>query len=346
MGDKSAGGSMLRRRICALGGMLAAWGLTSARPASAEVRYTITDLGPGGAYAINDAGQVVGDSNGPAFLWNSGVTTYLGFTGVPHDVNNSLQVVGDWYAGWTQAVLWEHGQFGALGTLGGPAASARGINDLGQIVGWADNPARQDRAFLYSGGVMTDLGAFGGPQSWAFGINELGQVVGAADTDIVPPGDVVPISRAFLYGGAGMVPIAGDYSIARDINDTGQVVGIDASGGFLWQQGVLTNLPLLAEARAINNASQVVGWGGMIDETDALLWENGVTYNLNDLIPPDSGWGHLQVAADINDAGQIVGWGVPPSGAPWHAFLLTPVPEAGTWVLLLAAASVLLKRTR
>ena len=45
--------------------------------------------------------------------------------------------------------------------------------------------------------------------------------------------------------------------------------------------------------------------------------------DLNDLIPPDSGW-LLQRANDINDQGQIVGRGI--TDGQFRAFLLTPLP--------------------
>jgi probable HAF family extracellular repeat protein len=68
-----------------------------------------------------------------------------------------------------------------LGTLGGSSSGANGINDSGQVVGWA-YPAGNgaEHAFLYSGGAMSDLGTLGGTISGASGINDSGQVVGYA----------------------------------------------------------------------------------------------------------------------------------------------------------------------
>jgi hypothetical protein len=54
--------------------------------------------------------------------------------------------------------------------------------------------------------------------------------------------------------------------------------------------------------------------------------------DLNTLIDPASGW-QLKYARAINDYGQIVGSGFNPSGYE-HAYLLTPVPEPSTFVLL------------
>ena len=58
--------------------------------------------------------------------------------------------------------------------------------------------------------------------------------------------------------------------------------------------------------------------------------------DLNSLISPSSGW-TLELASAINDKGQIVGYGEDASGL-CRAFLLTPVPEPSTFVLLATAA--------
>ncbi|MCP4249391.1 MAG: hypothetical protein GY778_20295, partial [bacterium] len=176
----------------------------AAAAAVAEVRYTVTDLGTfdghrgSQAYAINDLGQVTGLAQGNVFLWENGVMTDLGFGTWGYDINDSAQIVGVLTGGGAKAFHWDAGLMTNLGTLGGFSAGAYGINNTGQVVGWAQNPDQDERAFLYENGVMSDLGTFGGDQSWAFGINSVGQVVGSAETDVTPPGHL-PIRRAFLY---------------------------------------------------------------------------------------------------------------------------------------------------
>ena len=59
---------------------------------------------------------------------------------------------------------------------------------------------------------------------------------------------------------------------------------------------------------AVNNLCQVVGMFLNDSQSfNAFIWERGVKFNLNDLIPPDSGIVLTKATANaINDAGQIV----------------------------------------
>ena len=57
-----------------------------------------------------------------------------------------------------------------------------------------------------------------------------------------------------------------------------------------------------------------------------MLWQRGTPLDLNELIPPNSGW-ELRVAAEINGAGQIAGFGT--IGGRQHAYLLTPLAPGG-----------------
>jgi len=140
--------------------------------------------------------------------------------------------------------------------------------------------------------VMTDLGVLPGDEdSGAAAINDLGQIVGSSGrTD---PDTYESFYRPFLYEAGSMraLPVPSTESYAGDINKSGVVVGsMRAGGGF--------------------------------SNFHAFIHAGGVTYNLNTLIPRESGL-HLAYANAINDAGQIVGVAFDARGG-YHAFLLTP----------------------
>lgn len=96
---------------------------------------TMQDLGTLGgtesrAVAINDAGEVAG---------NSSVQPGIGMSGLPH------------------AFLWNGVTLRDLGTLGGAASEATDLNDAGHVVGRSTNASGAWRPFLWDGVAMHDL---------------------------------------------------------------------------------------------------------------------------------------------------------------------------------------------
>jgi probable HAF family extracellular repeat protein len=114
------------------------------------------------------------------------------------------------------------------------------------------------------------------------------------------------------------------------------------SHAFLYN-GVMHDLGTLggtkSDALGINQKEQVVGVSYISGDSDyhAFLWTAlSEMVDLNTLIDPAAGW-VLTDATAINDVGQIVGQGY--AGGQTRAFLLTPVPEPASWLLLTVAAA-------
>lgn len=247
------------------------------------------------ASSLNDAGEVAGTSSLPgdevrrAFLWSDGemrlLPTLGGSKSYASGINNEGQVVG-WAStsgGASHAFRFTHGQIEDLDTVGGGSSIATAINDAGQVVvGVSDGGG--GRAYLHTDGVgLVPLGTLGGIDSFGYGINSLGQVVGEAET-------VVNRARhAFRWTNGQMEDLAalGDperffsglerESVAYGINRSGQVVGTFSTDAmshrhaFLYTDGAgMADLneridPALGweleDARSINDAGQIVGWG-------------------------------------------------------------------------------------
>src|SRR5437667_2873160 len=101
------------------------------------------------------------------------------------------------------------------------------IDGWSQVVGYAHVRSGESHVFLYRAGRLTDLGILpGGTQSYAYAINNLGQAVGASDSS---PGAqrAVLFERGVLRDLNGLIPASAGWLLteAKDINDSGQIVG-------------------------------------------------------------------------------------------------------------------------
>lgn len=325
-------------------------------PLTTTTFYTITDLGQNFLpAALNDWGQVVGHIQyadqpalwlpEPAFGFPAGLNNLPTPAPVarPQDINNAGIIVG--WAGesiydplasrWRWDEVLQVWQMTNLGTLGGSASQAYGVNETGQVVGGSlyEEDNFNYLAFLWQNNTMSSLGTLGGgDDSFAYAINDSNTIVGHAQT-----GDDSDLAVKWVNGAIsdlGTLPGGGEAT-AYDVNDAGEIVGrAFASGtswGVLWlpapnyglEAGIhnLTNGYINSQANAINSHGQVVGTVEIGGTNVPFIWELGELNLLPNLLPPDSGWELLNVQ-DINDMGQIVGMGMH-NGQP-RAFLLTP----------------------
>jgi len=346
--------------------------------ATAEVRYTVTDLGSVEGFtewivplALNDYGQIVGYiDNGPpgvrhAFSWENGIIQDLGTLGgedsVAEDINNQGQIAGMAKAEdeTRHSVIWQDDIIQDLGLFDGHENGAKGINESGQVVGQWYNPGGGDYAFFWDNGAWQDLdswGTLGGTGTSVSAINDLSQITGASKASD-------GADYACIWENGSMQPLSswtfpGNDNYGHDINNYGQVVGgrstsVGEQHAFLWEDNQFKNLGNLggrsASANSINSYGQIVGWSfdGTGPELQAFIWENNVMTNLNELIPADSGWTLIR-AYDINNKGLIVGTGINTgSGEDSYrrGFLLTPIPEPSLAILLVGMLGALRLRS-
>lgn len=219
---------------------------------------TFRDLGALSQYesfasGINSAGMIVGSSDAlggrAGFVYQNDQMQQLPVVSA-NAINTAGKIVGS-NSNTTPAYVYFNGQKTSLGTLGGTYSVAWAINDNDQIVGSSDfqTTSTFQHAFRYQSGTMVDLNPFNAPQSFAYGINASGKVVGSYYlTQFGNP-------RAFLHDGTNPIDLntlisqttGWTLNVARDINDSGQIVGQGTVNGqlrpFLLTPNTAQNIP-------------------------------------------------------------------------------------------------------
>jgi probable HAF family extracellular repeat protein len=209
--------------------------------------------------------------------------------GVVKSLDDSGFLAGAWTVsgGWTHAVVYD-GAWHDIGTVGTHSAGIA-VNNRHEVVGDTTDPGQLPRAFIWRAGTSIDLGTLGGRSSEPAAINDLGQVTGVSE---LPNG----LWHAFLY-----------------------------------EQGALKDLGVLSGknmsiARGINNLGQIVGVSLVYLATDPsytpFLYENGKLINLNDVTVFGDVGTQLSDAVGIDDFGNIAAYAL--SGATARAYLLVP----------------------
>ena len=371
--------------------------------ARAGTQYQVSNLpGLGGTSnggnSINDQTWVSGysrlpDRNRHAALWRNGVLSDLGTLGGPNssvtwNVKNTAgiivgisqtadpQLLGE---SWSSAAfystpnnvgyinlgfVWQNNQMRGLPNFpGGNNGFATGANNLGQVVGWAENGVHdpnccctqvlQFRPAMWTLGPpdqIQDLPLIPGDSSGAAtAINDNGQIVGISGICDQAVGRHTA-KHAVLWENGTVTDIYPDapapwWNTPTAINQRGDVVGFagdpafvegDILHAFLWtrEDGIRQLKPLQrrvpphvdSEAYGINEARQIVGISCDADFVDcrAVVWNNGtVPTDLNELKGSYSA--HLESAKDINNKGEITGRAVDPTTGVLTAFLAVPL---------------------
>ena len=294
------------------------------------------------AYDINNHGQVVGYAVPSknvlhAFVTDSqGNMTDLGTLGGEDSEARAINNQG-WITGITQIdnsihpangqdrafIRNSEGNMSQIETSCELFSEGLAINNSGQVAGRCgvrENGTLNYHAFVTdTAGDLHDLGTLGGSVSSAIGMNDHGQIVGHSYT----PSNSSLNTHAFVATiDGGMLDLGtfsnGTRSIARDINNSGVIIGSTNVGAFFYTEA-----------------------DGMLDLTTLLVNQDK--------------WASLNGALSINENGQIIGFGQYDTGEVdefgWaiiesRSFLMSPVPIPATAWLFASGLLVLVSFKR
>jgi probable HAF family extracellular repeat protein len=316
---------------------LAAVPMFTAMAASADPHYQAVDLA-----------AVVGTSATPVAI-AEGVVAVTGFDSsgqafsLLYDVAAG-QVVYRFPAGDRVAALSEDGNAAGSSVSGEswllsrgvrtavPLAEALGLNDEGQVVGFAGGFFPLARLFNSADGTITDLGTLGGGQSVARAINSQAQVAGSSSLAGNQTIHAFRWERGVMQdlgtlGGNG-------NSFGNAIDGEGRVVGIAVTPSgdghaFVFDEGGMHDLGTLpgcnrSEATAMNEHGAIVGLADLCstNASRAFLFRKRTLQDVNDLVAPAADGFIYARATGIDDEGTIIGIATSPDGFSLRPFLL------------------------
>ena len=196
------------------------------------------------ATAINNLGQIVGHSSLPngagsrALLWNGNSVTDLGqglesYT-YATGINDYGIVVGRGdSSGGSRGIVWQAGQTTTLQNgLGGTGAFPNAINELGEIVGNANDSNNSYRSVFWQSNqletILPYLAGFSSSGTNALAINNHGQIVGSSNgynqsRAVIWENDTITDLNTLLE--PSVVDAGWKLELATGINDNGWIVG-------------------------------------------------------------------------------------------------------------------------
>ena len=204
-----------------------------------------------------------------------------------------------------------------IGTLGGPYAFARAINNKAQVVGQSIDAAEtRIEAFVWEHGVMRPLST---PDLWfeiANDINDHGQIVGSG-RDL--QGRFVALRWDDGVLTALPPPAGATVCSAEAINDHGDVLGWcdqqpASQWGLIWRRTgervPLEGIPAGWTVGPVEITDKGAILGGGTDDANArvaFIWDDGVLTRINDA-PGDP----MFLPTALNERGHAAGWGADP----------------------------------
>jgi uncharacterized membrane protein len=315
--------------------------------------YTITDLGAMYPNAMNDRGDIVGQSyEGRAVvLFKGKPPRYLGW-GTLTGINKARQAVGMLENG---GIFWSP-QTGVVALpIEAPGAITEplAIGPDGTIVGrswlacedWGCERGPQAMVILPEANAVSLLPGLGGWECVAYAVNQHRVVTGSS---WLPDSQLHAMRCTVDLGCEDLGTLGNVYSEGFGINWQDEIVGashdnegewgvlrafIYTDSGGMQPLGFFSNWAY-SVAYATNSKRQRVGfaWKGTGDNSHpiAVLWKpNGSAVNLQNGLVNGSGW-ELREADAINTGGEIVGVGL--LQGQERGFLLTPVPTSASAV--------------
>jgi probable HAF family extracellular repeat protein len=235
-----------------------------------------------------------------------------------------------------QGFRWQNGGLQALPPLpGGYNSFATGVNNDGEIAGWAEDGVREPTCnapqvlqfepvvWEPNGNIRQLPPATGDLDGAATAINDKGQVVGISGVcgNAIGGASAQHMLLWDRHTTTDLGNLGGQYwHTPMDISQAGNVTGFSDLPGdsvdhpnfnaFFWsKKGGLQNLHTLpgdslSEGLGINDRDQVVGVS--LPSSHAFIWQKGSMTDLNTLISPKSNL-VLLAGQEINDSGVITG---------------------------------------